>query len=168
MDSFIRRGIWKFSRFLNVIAGVFLVGMTALTCADVVLRAFRHPILGTYEIIGFLGALTAGFALAYTTLIRGHVAVEILVMHLSKGLQKIIYLLVNFLSFGIFFLLGIECVRYGNDLKMAGEVSLTLELPIYPILYGLAFASIVVCLVIGIDFLSVLLGRCEPWYRWRE
>ena len=108
MESLIRKGIWNFSRFLNAIAGIFLVAMTALTCADVVLRAFRHPILGTYEIIGFLGALTAGFALAYTTLVRGHVAVEILVMHLSKGFQKIIYLLVNLLSVGIFFLLGIE------------------------------------------------------------
>ncbi len=168
MDSRIRLIIWKLSKGLNIIAGVFLVGMTVLTCADVILRGFRHPILGTYEIIGFLGALTAGFALAYTTLVRGHVAVEILVVHLPKGIQKIIYAGVNLLSLGIFFLLGIECVRYGNDLKVAGEVSLTLELPIFPVLYGLAFASFVVCLVIIIDLFSVLSGKCEPWYSWRD
>jgi len=42
------------SKLLNIMAGMALVAMTALTCIDVILRLFGHPILGTYEIVGLL------------------------------------------------------------------------------------------------------------------
>jgi TRAP-type C4-dicarboxylate transport system permease small subunit len=145
-------------------AGCCLVAMMGLTCADVVLRLFRHPILGTYEIVGFLGAATAGFALAYTTLVRGHVAVEVLVIRLSRKTQTLIYLITHLASIGLFALLSWECARFGNDLRTAGEVSLTLELPFFPVLYGIAFASFVVCLVLVVDLWNVLTGQEKPWY----
>jgi TRAP-type C4-dicarboxylate transport system permease small subunit len=57
-----------------------LLAMTAVTVADVVLRIFRRPILGSYEIVEFLGAAVAAFAMAHTTLQRAHVAVELVVI----------------------------------------------------------------------------------------
>ena len=96
------KGVQKLSYGLNLLAGWLLVGMTALTCADVILRIFRRPILGSYEIVEFMAATTAGFALAYTTLKRGHVAVSILVALFSKRVQNIIYLIVQLFSIGLF------------------------------------------------------------------
>ncbi|MCK4986210.1 MAG: TRAP transporter small permease [Desulfobacterales bacterium] len=162
------RGVQRLSYGLNLLAGCLLVGMTALTCADVILRIFRRPILGSYEIVEFIGATAAGFALAYTTLKRGHVAVSILVALFPKRVQTIIYLIVQLVSISLFALLSWECISYGNDLKSAGEVSLTLELPFFPVLYGLAFSAFVVCLVLGLDFWRVLTGKEKPWYLWNE
>ena len=161
-------GVQRLSYGLNLLAGCLLVGMTALTCADVILRIFRRPILGSYEIVEFIGATAAGFALAYTTLKRGHVAVSILVALFPKRVQTIIYLIVQLVSISLFALLSWECISYGNDLKSAGEVSLTLELPFFPVLYGLAFSAFVVCLVLGLDFWRVLTGKEKPWYLWNE
>jgi len=162
------KGVKNLSSLLNLIAGICLVGMTGLTCADVVLRLFRHPILGTYEIVEFLGATVAGFALGYTTLKRGHVAVSILVIRLSHRLQSILFIVIQLLSIGLFGLLALECIRYGNDMRYAGEVSLTLELPFFPVLYGLAFSTIVVCIVLLVDLLRVLTGKEKAWYMWKE
>ena len=39
------------------IAAISLIVMMVLTCADVIMRAFRKPISGTYEIVGFLAAV---------------------------------------------------------------------------------------------------------------
>ncbi len=162
------RGVQRLSYALNLLAGGLLVGMTALTCADVVLRIFRRPILGSYEIVEFMGATAAGLALAYTTLKRGHVAVSILVALFSRRIQTVICLIVQLASMGLFALLSWECLLYGNDLKAANEVSLTLELPFYPVLYGLAVSSFMVCLVVGVDFWRVLTGREKPWYLWKD
>jgi TRAP-type C4-dicarboxylate transport system permease small subunit len=153
---------------LNLIAGWCLVVMTALTCADVILRIFRHPILGTYEIVGFLGAAVAAFAMAHTTLQRGHVAVELVVMRLPAKTQSVIYAITNLASIFFFALIAYESVRFGNDLRTTGEVSLTLQIPFFPVLYGIAFSSIVVCLVLLVDLLRVTTGKAEAWYRWES
>ena len=157
----------RFVDFLNLVAGFCLVGMTALTCADVILRLFRMPILGTYEIVEFLGAAVASFAMAHTTLQRTHVAVEIVVMQLPARAQKAIYVITHLLSLGIFVLLAIESIRYGNDFRTSGEVSMTLRFPFYPVLYGISLASMAVCVVLIMDVWFVLTGRELPWFRWK-
>ena len=167
MTVFVRK-VRQVADFLNLIAGACLVGMTALTCADVVLRMFRHPILGTYEIVGFLGAAVAGFALAHTTVHRGHVAVEVLVTHLPAKVQVIIYIVTRILSVVLFAVLAYECLRFGNDLRAANEVSLTLRWPFYPVLYGIAFSAVAVCFVLFVDLWKVITGGAQAWYEWEE
>lgn len=160
------REVRRLSEFLNLVAGWALVGMTALTCADVILRIFRHPILGTYEIVGFLGAIVASFAMAHTTILRGHVAVELLVMRLPHKVQVVIYLIIHVLSIALFALIAYESILFGNDLRLANEVSLTLQIPFFPVLFGISFASMVVCLVLLVDFWRVLVGQAKVWYQW--
>ena len=157
----------RFVDFLNLIAGWCLLGMTALTFADVIMRMFRRPILGTYEIVEFLGAAVAAFAMAHTTLQRAHVAVEVVVMRLPPGVQKVIYIITHLLSIFLFVLLAIESVRSGNDFRISGEVSMTLRFPFYPILYGISVASMAVCLVLIVDIWFVLTGKELPWFRWK-
>ena len=61
------------------VAGTAIVAMMLLTCADVVLRYFRRPIPGTYELVCFLGAAAVAFAMAYTSVEKGHVSVRFVV-----------------------------------------------------------------------------------------
>jgi TRAP-type C4-dicarboxylate transport system permease small subunit len=142
--------------------------MMSLTCVDIVLRLFRRPIVGTYEIVGFLGAIVASLAMAQTTLERGHVAVEVVTNKLPPRVQQIVYLITNLLSIALFSVLALECVRYGNDLRIAGAVSMTLQLPFFTVIYGIAFASVVVCLVLIVDILMVVIGDAKAWYQWEQ
>jgi TRAP-type C4-dicarboxylate transport system permease small subunit len=61
------------SKLLNIIAGIALTFMMFLTVADVLLRAGRHPFVGTYEIVALLMALVIGFGIPQVSLDRGHV-----------------------------------------------------------------------------------------------
>jgi TRAP-type C4-dicarboxylate transport system permease small subunit len=161
MPNFGQR-IVKFSSFLNWFAGTCLVGMMALICCDIVMRLFQRPILGVYEIVGFLGTATASLAVAYTTVQRGHVSVSLIVMHLPKKAQFLVSITTHFLSLALFTFLTFECVRYGNESRISGELSLTLEWHLFPLLYGMAFSFLVVSMVLGVDFYNVLRTR-EPW-----
>jgi len=71
----------KISRVLNEIliwiAGVSLVTMILLTCANIFLRLVWMPVKGTYELMGFFGAIVTAFALGYTQIKRGHIGIDI-------------------------------------------------------------------------------------------
>ena len=77
MAYFERISRW-FSGVLNLIAAGSIFVMMLLTCSDVVMRLFRIPIPGTYEVVGFFGAVAISFALSKTTVGHGHIVVKIL------------------------------------------------------------------------------------------
>ena len=72
------------SRFLNVIAGIALTFMMSLTVADVILRYFKRPIVGTYELVALSGAVVIGFSLPFTSCQRGHIFVDFLLSKLPR------------------------------------------------------------------------------------
>ena len=141
----------KLAEALNLFAGCCLFGMVMLTCSDVVLRFFNHPILGAYEIMCFLSAGTAAFAMADATLNRVHVCVDVLVVLFSQKVQTIIYIITRIFSIFLFILICYECFKSGYNLQQFNELSMTLKLPYFPILYGISFASLVVCFILLID-----------------
>ncbi|GAK53049.1 TRAP transporter, DctQ-like membrane protein [Candidatus Moduliflexus flocculans] len=145
---------YSIAKFFNRIAALALFSMMCLTCADVVLRLFRHPIRGTYEMVSFLGVITVSFALAHTSIHKGHVAVSLVVEHFSKKWQGIVELLVSAASVVLFALISWRSVVYARSFQLSGEVSPTLQLPFYPIIYGIAAAAAVVCLVLMVDILT--------------
>jgi TRAP-type C4-dicarboxylate transport system permease small subunit len=161
------RFVGRLSWIFDWIAGWAMVGMMLLTCSDVVLRLFRKPILGTYEVVGFLGAVVISFAMAQTTIDRAHVAVQVFVIKLSPAGRKAIFLITSLLSLGLFATIAFESFRFGNDLRRAGEVSLTLQLPFFPILYGIGFSAAIVCIICLIDFFQVATNKAKPWYKWK-
>ncbi|MDD4358053.1 MAG: TRAP transporter small permease, partial [Smithellaceae bacterium] len=61
-------------RGVNILACVAVIAMMLLSVTDVVLRMFGKPIPGTYEQVGFLGAIVVSFALAFTSMEKGHIA----------------------------------------------------------------------------------------------
>lgn len=144
------------ARRLDMIAAMAIVAMMSLTCADVILRMFRKPIPGTYEIVSFLGAVAVSFAMAHTTAERGHVAVSLIVQLFPKRLQGIIEGVISIFGIILFGLIAWQSVLYGIDCQRSGEVSLTLQLPFYPVIYGLAVGAVVVCLVLLANLLEAI------------
>jgi TRAP-type C4-dicarboxylate transport system permease small subunit len=144
----IHRGIERVSRGFNALAGAAVVVMMLLTCADVFLRLFRHPVPGTYELVGFLGTVVIAFSMAYTSLERGHIAVEILVEKLPRRMQTGVEAAVALIGAALFALVAWQSMAYAADLRQSGEVSVTLAMPIYPFIYGVAAGSGLLTLVL--------------------
>lgn len=145
------KGITLVSRGFNTLAGTAVVAMMLLTCADVILRLFRHPVPGTYEIIGFLGTVVISFSLAYTSLEKGHIAVELLVEKLPLRIRAGVESVTSLISAALFALITWQSMTYAADLKQSGEVSVTLTMPIYPFIYGIATGSGLLCLVLLVE-----------------
>ncbi len=143
------------SKFLNLVSCVALVLMMVLTVTDVVLRIFKRPITGTYEIVGLLGAIVIGFGIPITSWIRGHIFVDFLVQKLPAGNRNVVNIFTRLLGIGLFFVAGWNLIIVGMDLYRTGEVSLTRQLPFYPIAYGLAVSCFVQCFVLICDIIKI-------------
>jgi TRAP-type C4-dicarboxylate transport system permease small subunit len=156
------------ARLMYYIAGIAIVSMMVLSCVDVALRfgvtlyhAYKwsfldslKPIPGTFELVCYLGVVAVSFAMAHTSVEDGHVAVSLLVRLLPKRGQAIVGSITSFFSIFFFAMISWRSVMYANSLKETGEVSLTLQLPFYPFVYGVGFSAAVVCLVILTAFLK--------------
>jgi TRAP-type C4-dicarboxylate transport system permease small subunit len=154
--SFFEKAVTRFSSSFNMVASAALVVMMLLTCADVFMRyLFNSPITGTYDLVGLMGAVLASFAMPYTMLKKGHVAVEILIQSLSRGKQLIIETFTHLLGISLFLVLVWQAFVLSRDMKAAGEVTPTLLLPFYPIVYCMAVCFFGLCLAILVNLLHV-------------
>lgn len=152
----LERAVTATSRWFNYAACLAVVVMMLLSCADVALRLFGVPIPGTYEMVGFLGTVIISFALAYTSIQRGHVAVELIFEKLPPRAQCFVEAAGNLIGTALFVIMAWQCLAYATDLRHSGEVSLTLQMPIHPFVYGIALGSGILALVLLVDFIRSL------------
>lgn len=128
-------------------SGVAVLVMILVTCLDVVIRAFGGALTGSYDIVRVAGAMAIAFALPYTTAVKGHVAVEFFFHKLNRPGRVVVDSICRVLVIGLFVVLAWQCVKYGNTLRRNGEVSLTLQLPLFWVPYVISAALSVTVLV---------------------
>ncbi|MBU2499590.1 MAG: TRAP transporter small permease subunit [Pseudomonadota bacterium] len=145
-------------RVLIWMAGCFLAGMIILTCANILFRIVWVPVEGTFELMGFFGAIVTSFALAYTHKNKAHIAVDILVNGFSERTRRIMNGINCAVCSMFFFLAAWQITKWGTTLWKTGEVSETLHIIFYPFTYGVAFGCFILALVLLVDFLKVVLG----------
>jgi TRAP-type C4-dicarboxylate transport system permease small subunit len=160
MNGFLNK-INGLSRLFNVIAGISLTFVMLLTVMDVILRALKRPIVGTYELVAFSGAVVIGFAVPLTSWLRGHIFVDFFILRFSQKVRNIFNITTRCLVIVLFFLIGWNLIKYGMDLQKSGEVSLTLQMPFYPVAYGVAVCCFVQCLVLICDVIKIFGGEYE-------
>lgn len=139
------------STWLNYLACFAVIFMMIITCADVLLRLFNRPIPGAYELAGFACAFMASFSLSYTSIEKGHITVEILVSRLPLRFQIFLEGVNSLISTFLFFLLARECFVYAMELRNSKEVSLTLGIPISPVVFGVAAGCAMMTVVLFVE-----------------
>lgn len=137
----------KCSAWMNNFAELVLVIMMTLTGVDVVLRAFGKPIVGTYELVAIFGAIVIGFSCPKTSWDRGHIFVDFLIENRSQSVKNGFFICTRVIAIIIYALLSWNLMLKGMVLYRAGEVSLTLRVPMYPAAFGLSFCFFIQCLV---------------------
>ena len=141
---------------LNWAAAGALLAIMLLSVADIFLRLFRMPIPGTYEMVGFLGSWVVAFSLAYTAAEQGHITVELITRKMPRK-RRIALQAVHSLAAALFFaLVAWAGMGAAADVLKSGEVSLTLEMPIHPFMYGIAAGCATLAVVLFIDVLDAL------------
>ena len=148
--------VFRFSKVLNDIAAVALTLMICVTVVDVFLRAIGHPIVGAYEIVGFIcGPIVIGFAIPLSSWNRNHVSMDILLPMLSRTKRNMVRVMTRIICILLFALTGYNFMTIGNDFRTAREVSQTLHLPFYWVAYGVGISCLIECVVLACDIVRI-------------
>ncbi|PKN65943.1 MAG: TRAP transporter small permease [Deltaproteobacteria bacterium HGW-Deltaproteobacteria-15] len=153
--------LFRVSSLLNWIAAVALTFMMLLTVADVFMRAGGSPFIGTYEIVNILMGLVIGFGIPKVSLDRGHVSMEFLQQALSKKNRAILNTFTRILCIVLFVLIGYNLIGAGREFRLSGEVSPTMQLPFFPIAYGVGICCFIECLVFLFDIAKIWKAQNE-------
>ena len=153
--------VYRLSKGLYTIAGITLTFIMIVTVTDVILRFLGRPIVGVYELVAFSGAIVIGFSIPFTSWVRGHIYVDFLLLKLSPARRKVFHLSTRSLALALFFLIGWNLLKMGADLWRSGEVSPTLQMPFFPIVFGVGVSCLVQSLVLLADMVKILRGRYE-------
>lgn len=147
------------NRCLIAVAGFFLVAMMVLTVANVFLRSFGMSLKGTFELMGYCGAIAAALALAKTQVARQHIAVDVLIRIFPRTLQIILSVIGSLIGVIFFVLAALQTWRMGNNFWQVNELSETLRIAYFPFVYAVSLGLAVIALVLAIQMLQVLKGE---------
>ena len=134
--------------YCDRVAQVGVMAMMLLTVINIIFRLVWRSVAGTYDYIEFIGATVVAFSIAYCALNKGHIEVEILMARLPGRVQGVIGSITGILSLGIFSLITWQSLLLAGDMLRHGETSMTALLPFYPFIYGIAFGTALLCMII--------------------
>jgi len=160
----------KFERFNRRLSDWFewigLAGMLlvmAITCIDVVgAKVFKWPLLGALDMVMLSQIVAIAFAASMALILGRHIRVEFLFNLLPRRARAIINSFVLLLGLGLFSVIIWRLCVLGYSFQTSGEYSMTAYIPLYPFAYGIALASIPVCLVFLLEFLKSLTKKSVP------
>lgn len=139
------------NRFLAFFSGMAVLVLTAIASGNMLLRIVYVPINGSYELIGFFGAVAVGFALGYTQIRKDHIIVTIFSdrypLKIRPFLDGINYVINTF----FFSLVSWQTYKWGMKIQTTGELSETLKIIYYPFIYCLALGFAALSLTLLID-----------------
>jgi TRAP-type C4-dicarboxylate transport system permease small subunit len=119
-QSALERGIGVIIRPLTWLAFVVVAVMVLIVFVNVVGRyVFNWPLLGTIELVEIMMAIIAAIAMAYGTIRRMHVRVNILILRLPGAARKVLDRIVYFLNAAIFGVLAHQALMTAIE-DMAG------------------------------------------------
>jgi TRAP-type C4-dicarboxylate transport system permease small subunit len=149
------------SKILSHIAGIALTVMMLLTVVDVAFRAGGYPFVGTYEIVSLLFAIVIGFGIPQVSLDKGNVMMEFLLERFSQRGRNVMNTATRVLCLILFAFIGYNLFIVGAGYHATGEVSPTIKIPFYPVVYGVGVCCLLECFVFIFDIVRIWRGQYE-------
>lgn len=159
--TWLRRTSRLLNRWMLWGASVTLVVTMGIAVANMFLRPMGRPIQGSFELMGFGGAVIAGFALGGTQERRNHIFVEILFEHFGPRAKRLLDAFSHLACAVFFSLAGYRTTRFALDMFRTGEVSETLRVAFYPVALCVALGLWGLCLTLLVDAFDALQRPAE-------
>ena len=121
---------------------VGLAVMMFLTLFDVIGRAFDHPISGSVEVTELIMGIMIYLGVGYTTFLRGHIRVDILIINFRPRIQAILDFITGLVGLFITILISWQLFIQAHSRMINNETTQIWEVSLWPWAFIMAFASI--------------------------
>jgi len=115
------------------------------------------PITGHFEVVELISAVILSMGIGYLTFVRGHVAVDVLVMRFRPRRQAIFDLVNSVISLSFTILLTWSIVALAIMFQETGAVTGILGIPLHPFVYVMTAALAITCVVLIRDMVKAVI-----------
>lgn len=136
-------------QFFAFIAGLALLVMMVAVVLNVVLRISFTPLQGTIELASVLFVVAVAFGIAYTTIKRGQVDIEVITRKLPVRVQNILAALISVVNFGLWIVITWRVFVTTMEAYHIGEFLPTFyNMRVAPWRFALLVGLVVLCLTL--------------------
>jgi TRAP-type C4-dicarboxylate transport system permease small subunit len=140
------------------VAQFAIVSCMAFVVFDIVKRSLGFGlVLGVPEVVELISAIILSMGIGYLTFVRGHVAVDVLVMRFRPRVQAIFEIVISAISLGIAVLLTWGMLQFAMYNQSAGWVTGALLIPRAPFQYVVTAALVLTCVVLIRDLVKAVI-----------
>jgi TRAP-type C4-dicarboxylate transport system permease small subunit len=130
------------TRRLALLAGGLLLAAGAATVLDALLRSFLgRPLPGTFEATELVLGAVVFFGLPYTSLIDGHVSVDLLVSRLGRRGQHAVIAVNALASAALLALITAQMGGLAAEYLATSRTTITARIPVFPFIVPVTAAS---------------------------
>ena len=147
-------GVNRFSKWCNWLSCAAVLLMMCVIITNVILRFFNMTILGTYEYVELISAVIISFGLAHTGVIKGHVAVDLVLRRFSERAQAVVETIIAILALGVCGIVTWRLAQFGYQNFKLNLATETMAIPLYPFNLMIAFGFLVFLFVLISDIMK--------------
>ncbi len=153
----------KSVRFLALLGGVALMGLMCLIVYSVFMRrVFNAPPLGSYDIAEVTLIPIVFLSLAYTSMTKGHIAVDLISAFASRNVVRWSDTIINFICSVSIGILTWQCIRLTAYTAEKKEVTQMIEIPYLPFVVIMVVGSAMFMLILVMQTYRSFRGIEEP------
>ncbi len=141
-------------RWLARAGAVVLFATMIIAVVNMILRPFGYPVTGSFELMGLGCAVTAALGLALAQEYKSHISVDILFNHLPGGLRSVLRAAGSLACCLLFSAAAWRLFQMGMTQLETGEVSETLRIAFYPVIWVVAAGFAALSLRLAIEALT--------------
>jgi TRAP-type C4-dicarboxylate transport system permease small subunit len=154
----IEKVITRVGEWLGVVSGILLVVMMTVTVTNIILRQVWQAFGGTVEIVGWLAALVAGFALMYSQGKKAHIAIDIVTSRMNQKVRWIIVGMMLLFDSALFGLASWRVLLVAMRLLDGGRRSSTLQVEYW-------YVVMILAVLIGFFAIRLLVDAILAWQK---
>ena len=150
----------QLARWMNYLAGLAIVIVMAILCANVLSRSiFGMPLKGAVDIVSQMGVLVIAGAIAYTQVLKSHIRISLFMDKLPKPVRTFMTALMDAIGAALFGIISWQSILFAKGTYEIGELSEVLKLPIAPFAAVVSAGCIILTLVLLSDLVAILSRR---------
>jgi TRAP-type C4-dicarboxylate transport system permease small subunit len=147
MEKFEKILKWTIGK-LTAIGFTAMLLMVLIMVINIILRPLGHAILGTYEAVQLLIVIAVAFALGYAAIEKVHVNMDMIIVHLPKSVQRILFIITTILALGVWAGITWYGFNFAIEETLISEHTSIMEWPIYPLRFVFSIGAGIMCLVL--------------------
>jgi len=157
---YLREALYWCSRILTAVGMIVLLAMVLLLVSDITSRrVFNSPFPWSLETVKVMLVVVVAPAISFCAIQGGHISIDLVTSRFPVKIRRVVYAFIYLLSVVLFSTMAWGSYTYGLSIWEAHRITGVLPIPIGPFILLVALGSLLLALVLLVQFINTLCNK---------